>query len=110
MKRIIMMLTVATMMVVALSITAPLAFAVSPSQEACEDQADADTTAKFDRDRGQVSCTTTEPVEGKNPKFDATTTTTTTGQGNDSNKPAKQDPTTKCNDSNPGSSCPGGQF
>ena len=101
MKRIIMMLTVATMMVVALSITAPLAFAASPSERNCDGQ--------FDRQNGQVSCTTTTPVEGKNPKFDSTTTTTTTGQGNDSNKPTR-DSSSKCDESNPGTSCPGGQF
>jgi hypothetical protein len=106
MKRIIMMLTVATMMVVALSITAPLAFAASPSQQDCEDGG-----GTFDRTNGKVSCTNTTTTTGDpNPKFSSTETTTTTGQGNDSNKPTGPDKTSKCDDSNPGTSCPGGQF
>jgi hypothetical protein len=104
MKRIIMMLTVATMMVVALSITAPLAFAASPSQQDCEDGG-----GTFMRTNGEVSCKTTTTTTGDpNPKFSSTETTETTGQGNDSNKPTKEE-SSKCNGSNPGSSCPSGQ-
>ncbi len=103
MKRIILMLTVAAMMVVALTVTAPMAFAVSPSQQECEAQNDADTTATFDRNKGQVSCTVTE--EGKNPKF--TKEQETTGQGNTGNKtdvgPEECEPTGS-------GKCPPGQF
>ena len=102
MKRIIMMLTVATMMVVALSITAPLAFAASPSQEACEPE------GEFDRQQGQVICEQ-DPVvtPGKNEKqekFNQTSQTTDTGQGNINNK-EDSDTTTTC-----GTPCPPGQF
>jgi hypothetical protein len=104
MKRIIMMLTVAAFMVAALTVTSAGAFAASPSEQNC-----LDSGGTFDRTNGQVSCQTTTTTTGDpNPKFSSTTTTDTTGQGNDGNKPTSGS-TKKCNDSNPGSSCPSGQ-
>jgi uncharacterized protein (DUF2147 family) len=97
MKRIIMMLTVAALMVAALTITSAGAFAASPSQRACEDAG-----GTFSRDGGQVQCIQTE--EGKNPKF--TDTTTTSGQGNISNK---QQQSEECAGTGSGK-CPPGQF
>jgi predicted lipoprotein with Yx(FWY)xxD motif len=93
-------LVVAALMMMALAVPA---FAVSPSQRECEAQNDANTTATFDRDRGEVSCNVTE--EGKNPKF--TREQETTGQGNIQNKeevgPEECEPTGS-------GKCPGGQF
>ncbi len=97
MKRILLMLTVAAFMVAALTVTAAMAFAVSPSQQQCEAQG-----GTFDRQNGQVSCVTTET--GKNPKF--TDTTTTTGQGNSGNKPTSNQ---ECGGTGSGK-CPPGQF
>ena len=98
-KRITMFVATALMV---LALAAP-AFAVSPSQEECEALNDEDTTAVFDRERGEVSCTVTE--EGKNPKF--TKEQETTGQGNIQNKedvgPEECEPTGS-------GKCPPGQF
>jgi|SRR4028119_337752 hypothetical protein len=103
MKRIIMMLTVAAMMVTALTVTSAGAFAASPSQERCEAGG-----GEFDRQQGQVICEQ-DPVvtPGKNEKqekFNQTSQTTDTGQGNINNK-EDSDTTTTC-----GTPCPPGQF
>jgi hypothetical protein len=104
MKRIILMLTVAALMVAALTITSAGAFAASPSEQNCTASG-----GSFDRVNGQTICTHTSTTTGDpNKKFTGTTTTTDTGQGNASNKPAK-DTSSGCNDSNPGNSCPSGQ-
>ena len=97
MKRIILMLTVAAMMVAALTITSAGAFAASPSERQCEASG-----GTFSRDGGQVQCIQTE--EGKNPKF--TDTTTTSGQGNISNKQQRSE---ECAGTGSGK-CPPGQF
>ncbi len=90
MKRVIVMLTLAALLVAALSVSAAGAFA-APLPDNC------------DRTQGTVTCTT----EGKNPKFTQETET----QGNTSNtSPAPQDLQSGCSESNPGNSCPGGQF
>ncbi len=90
MKRIIMMLTVAALMVASLTITSAGAFAASPSQEQCEAQG-----GTFTKERGEVQCV--QPGKNENqPKFQQTTT----GQGNISNKQEQQ-----CGDP-----CPPGQF
>ena len=102
MKRIIMMLTVAALMVTALTVTSAGAFAASPSQEQCEAQG-----GTFERNQGQVSCVTTDTQSGKNenqPKFQKTTITTDTGRGNLSNK-EDSNTTTTC-----AKPCPPGQF
>ena len=102
MKRIIMMLTVAAMMVTALTITSAGAFAATPEQK-CEST----EGAEFTRTNGTASCEY-DPVvvDGKspNPKFQKSTTLTETGQGNLDNKDADSNPET-C--SKP---CPPGQF
>jgi hypothetical protein len=102
MKRIIMMLTVAAMMVTALTVTSAGAFAASPSQQACEDGG-----GEFDRQQGQAICVQPEVVEdgkSQNPKFQKTSQDTDTGQGNLNNK---EDTTTTETCSKP---CPPGQF
>jgi hypothetical protein len=102
MKRIIMLLTVAALMVTALTVTSAGAFAASPSERECDAQG-----GTFDRQQGQVSCVTTETESGKNenqPKFQKTTTTTDTGQGNINNK-EDTDSVETC-----GKPCPPGQF
>ena len=106
MKRIIMMFTVAAMMVVALSITAPMAFAASPSQTECEAAG-----GTFTRSGGEVQCVVVTVDEGKphpQDKFEEETTTTTTGQGNISNKQQRQQES-ECTDTGSGK-CPPGQF
>ena len=97
MKRIILMLTVAAFMVAALTVTAAVAFAASPSQRQCEAQG-----GDFDRNQGQVSCVVEE--EGKNPKF--TREETTTGQGNINNKQQRSE---DCEGTG-SDKCPPGQF
>ena len=97
MKRIIMMLTVAALMVAALTITSAGAFAVSPSQQECEDAG-----GTFTRTQGEVMCVIVD--EGKNPRF--TETETSTGQGNAGNKPTQN---TECGGTGSGK-CPPGQF
>ncbi len=94
MKRVILTLTVVTLLV---AMSAVPAFAVSPSQEGCEAQG-----GTFTRERGEVQCVNVE--EGKNPKF--TETETTTGQGNIENK---QEQDTACEPTGSGK-CPPGQF
>jgi hypothetical protein len=98
MKRIILMLTVAAFMMAALTVTAVAAFAVSPSERACEAQG-----GTFDRQQGEVSCVIVE--EGKNPKF--TQEETTTGRGNIENKQQKEE---ECNRPGQTEKCPPGQF
>ena len=69
MKRIIMMLTVAAMLVVALSVTAPLAFAAN-APEGC------------DKVRGTIVC----PSDAKNDRFDDNQQTTKKGSVNSSHE------------------------
>ena len=92
MKRIILMLTVAAMMAVAMVVSVPSA-------------AFADTVCT--KERGTWTCTTT--TSGKNekqPKFQETTTTTTQGnQSNFSPEPQGTGTETTC-----GQPCPPGQF
>jgi hypothetical protein len=97
MKRIIMMLTVAALFVVAMTVSAVPAFAVSPSQQQCEASG-----GTYTHTGGQAKCVTTT-TSPKNPKF--TRTTTTTGQGNLSNKQQK---TSTCGGTGSGK-CPPGQ-
>ena len=103
MKRIIMMLTVAALMVAAMTVTAAGAFAASPSQTQCEAGG-----GTYTHDQGQAKCVYPEvTTQGKNtnqPKFQQTSQTTDTGQGNISNKP-DSNTTTTC-----GTPCPPGQF
>jgi len=93
MKRIILLLTVAAMMAVAMVVNVPSALAnpKCPSGQ---------TSVKSGS--GTFECVT--PVEGRNPKFSGTETQTLHGS-----KP-QGSPTFECNDSNPGKSCPSGQF
>lgn len=87
MIRKLTMLVVAALVVMALAVPALAA----PLPDTC------------DRDQGTVTCTT----EGKNPKFTQETET----KGNTKNtSPAPQDLESGCSDSNPGNSCPKGQF
>ena len=104
MKRIIMMLTVAALLVASLTITSAGAFAVSPSEREC-----VAAGGEFDRQQGQVSCVIVTEEEGKNPKFTEETTTTTTGQGNAGNKPTR-DTDTECQRPGAVEDCPPGQF
>ena len=100
MKRIILMLTVAAMMVAALAITSTGAFAASSSQRDCE--AGGGTYVK---DGSTATCVYPEvTTSGKNPKFEQTSQTTDTGQGNLGNK-SDSNTTTTCS-----SPCPPGQF
>ena len=96
-----MMMFVATALLV-LAMAVP-AFAASPSQRECEAQNDENTTAVFDRQGGEVSCTVTE--EGKNDKF--TSEQETTGQGNIQNK--EEEGPVVCGGTGSGK-CPPGQF
>lgn len=96
-------LSFAILVSVASFAVAPVAWAVSPSQEECEAQG-----GTFSRDGGQVKCIIVDEEEGKNPKFTDTTTTTTTGQGNISNK-QQQSSTEVCGGTGSGK-CPPGQF
>jgi hypothetical protein len=100
MIRRITTLVVAALLMMAMAVPA---FAVSPSQRDCEAQNDANTTATFDREQGQVSCTVEE--EGKNPKFSREQETT--GQGNIANKEVVGPE--ECGGTGSGK-CPGGQF
>src|SRR4028118_1151968 len=97
MKRIILMLTVAAMMVAALTITSAGSCAVSPSRAQCEAEG-----GTFTRTQGEVKCVIVD--EGKNPRF--TETETSTGQGNAGNKPTRD---TDCGGTGSGK-CPPGQF
>ncbi len=72
MKRIIMMLTVAALMVAALTITAPSAFAAN-APEGCF------------KDRGTITC----PSDAKNNKFDGNQETTQKGSVNSSHEPVE---------------------
>ena len=90
MKRIITMLTLAALLVAALTVTSAGAFAASPSERQCEASG-----GTFTRDGGQVQCVQSGKNENQ-PKFQQTTT----GQGNISNKQEQQ-----CGDP-----CPSGQF
>jgi hypothetical protein len=92
MKRIVMMLSLAALLVAALTVTSAGAFAASPSEQQCTDSG-----GTFSRDGGQVSCTTPGKNENQ-PKFNQTDTS----NGTLNNKPQK---TESC-----GKPCPPGQF
>ena len=101
MKRIIMMLTVAAMMVTALTVTSAGAFAASSEQE-CEDSG-----GTFTRTQGTASCEYPPVItesKNDNPKFQKSSQTTETGQGNLDNK-EEDTPTNTCT-----KPCPPGQF
>ena len=101
MKRIILMLTVAAMMVVALSVTAPSSFAISQQAE-CEAQG-----GTFTNNKGTKECVVV--VEGKNPKFEEETETSQQGRiGNQGTGPAQEE--TECNRPGAAEDCPPGQF
>ena len=93
----LMMWTVAALVVVALS--APALFAASPSERQCEASG-----GTFNRDGGQVSCTTTD--FGKNTKF--TDTTTQESNGTLQNDPQYSE-SQACGGTGSGK-CPPGQF
>jgi hypothetical protein len=94
MKRIILMLTVAAMMAAAMVVNVPTGFAAPP----CPDS----NQRSVKTGPGTFECVT--PVEGRNPKFSGTQTQELHGSN------PQGSPTFECNDSNPGSSCPPGQF
>ena len=109
MKRIIMMLTVAALLVAALTVTSAGAFAVSPSQQACEDAG-----GTFTRTQGEVTCVITTVDEGKphpQDKFEEETTTTEKSRGTLKNEPQEVivPDTSTCSDTGSGK-CPPGQF
>ena len=96
MKRIIMMLTVAALMVAALTITSAGAFAAP--------KCDNGTTAQRTENPGEFACTTVTPSD-KNPKFTKTQTTTTKG----SSEPNEVAGPETCQGTGSGK-CPPGQF
>ena len=91
-KRISLLMVAALMAAMMMVATAAPAFAASPSQEQCEDSG-----GKFDRNGGEVSCTTTGKNE-KQPKFNSTTTS----NGTLNNRPQKTE--------DPCDPCPPGQY
>ncbi len=108
-ERMIMLVATA-LLVLALAVPA---FAASPSQRECEAQNDpaTGTTATFNRDGGEVTCTVVTTEEGKNTRFSEETTTTEKSRGNLSNEPQAEEvpPTTECAGTGSGK-CPPGQF
>jgi hypothetical protein len=96
MKRIIMMLTVAALLVAALTITSAGAFAAP--------KCDGGTTAERTGSPGEFSCTTVTPSD-KNDRFSKTQTTTTKG----SSEPNEEAGPTTCQGTGSGK-CPPGQF
>jgi hypothetical protein len=102
MKRIIMMLTVAALMVAALTITSAGAFAASGSQRECD--AGGGTYVKNGSTATCEYPAVIEDGKSQNPKFQKSSQDTDTGQGNLSNK---EDDTTTNTCSKP---CPPGQF
>ena len=101
MKRIMMMVALAAFMVAALSVSALSAFAISQQAE-CEAR-----DGTFTNEQGKKTCTVVE--EGRNPKFTQEEETSQQGRiGNKGTGPAQE--TSGCPESNPGNSCPGGQF
>lgn len=98
MRRRITMLITAAILALTMSLAAALpAFAAQELPAGCS------------KDKGTITCTST--TEGKNKNFSETTTTTT--QGNTENfspEPQGTGTETGCSDSNPGNSCPPGQF
>jgi|SRR5215203_633522 len=98
MRKRISLLIAALMLALTMSFGSVAAFAAQDLPPGCT------------KDQGTVTCTTTTTSK-KNDKFSETTTTTT--QGNTSNfSPEPQGTGTEsgCSDSNPGNSCPKGQF
>ena len=88
--------------VLALSLSVP-AFALSPRAE-CEAQG-----GTFSQGPGGVkTCTIVE--EGKNPKFTQEEETSQQGRIGNQGTEDTFDQDTQCAESNPGNSCPGGQF
>src|SRR5829696_1453217 len=67
------------------------------------------TTSEPTGEPGQFECVTVEQSK-KNPKFAQEETITSTGAPNANKEGKLQETTEDCAESNPGNSCPGGQF
>ena len=97
MKRIIAMFSVMALLAATVVVMAMPAFA----ETVCT------------KERGTVTCTETETIQGKNEKqekFNETTTTTTTTQGNQKNMNPEPQDTGMTSDTTCGTPCPPGQF
>ncbi len=103
-KRITSLITAALLVAtMAMGSLAAPAFAAPP----CPAGSDTDR-ATSTGEPGQFECVTT--TEGKNKKFKEEETITSTGAPNDNKEGKLQESDTGCADSNPGNSCPPGQF
>jgi hypothetical protein len=98
-----------TMLITAALLVATMAVATAGTASAAP-KCPNGTTSEPTGEPGQFECVTIEQSK-KNPKFAKEETTTSTGAPNANKEGTDRQTTTEdCAESNPGNSCPGGQF
>lgn len=104
-SRIGLLVMLATVMALLLSVGATSAFADGHNQKSCEAAG-----GEWTSERGSKTCTFVTEEEGKNDKFECTTTEEDGGQGNLKNKSTSESTEESTSDQPGSGKCPSGQF